>query len=84
MTTFKAAAVQMRTGIDVAKNVDDAERMIREAAAAGADYVLTPEMTTILDRDRDRLMAAISPENADRSLARFRKLAAELGDAEMR
>ncbi len=79
MTAFKAAAVQMRTGIDVGRNVDDVVRLIREAAAAGADYVLTPEMTTILDRDRARLMAAISPENVDPSLARFRELAAELG-----
>ena len=79
MTTFKAAAIQMRTGIDVARNVADAEALIRAAAAAGADYVLTPEMTTILDRDRARLLAAIAPEETDPSLARFRDLAKELG-----
>ena len=78
MTGFRAAAVQMRTGIDVAANVAEAERLIRAAVAAGADYVLTPEMTTILDRDRERLLAAISPEDGDPSLARFRTLAAEL------
>ena len=78
MTVFKAAAVQMRTGIDVGRNVEAAVRLIRDAAAAGADYVLTPEMTTILDRDRERLLAAISPENSDPSLVRFRALAAEL------
>jgi predicted amidohydrolase len=79
MTTFKAAAVQMRSGIDVSRNVDDAVRLIRDAATAGAEYVLTPEMTTILDRDRGRLLAAISPEDVDPSLARLRNLAAELG-----
>ena len=79
MTAFRAAAVQMRTGIDTAKNVAAAEALIREAAAAGAEYVLTPEMTTILDRDRERLLAAISPEESDPSLARFRALARELG-----
>src|SRR5690242_6200747 len=79
MTTFRAAAVQMRTGISVAANVAAAEALIREAAAAGAEYVLTPEMTTILDRDRARLLAAISPEASDPSLARFRALARELG-----
>jgi deaminated glutathione amidase len=79
MAAFKAAAVQMRTGIDVGRNVDDVVRLIREAAAAGADYVLTPEMTTVLDHARARLMAAISPENVDPSLSRFRALAAELG-----
>jgi predicted amidohydrolase len=78
MTVFRAAAVQMRTGLDVAANVAEAERLIRAAAAGGADYVLTPEMTTILDRDRERLLAAIRPEESDPSLARFRGLATEL------
>jgi predicted amidohydrolase len=79
MSVFKAAAVQMRTGIEVAANVVDATRYIRAAAAAGSQYVLTPEMTTILDRDGERLLAAISTEESDPSLAAFRALARELG-----
>lgn len=79
MQTFRAAAIQMRTGLDVAANVADVERLIRQAAAEGADYILTPEMTTLLDRRRERLLAAISAEEDDRSLKHFRKLAAELG-----
>jgi predicted amidohydrolase len=79
MTAFRAAAVQMRTGVEVAANVADAERLIREAAADGARYVLTPEMTNILDRDRARLLAAVDREEFDRSLVRFRQLAMELG-----
>jgi predicted amidohydrolase len=79
MSVFKAAAVQMRSGTDVAKNVADATALVREAAGQGARYVLTPEMTTILDRERDRLLAAISPEVTDPSLAKFRALAKELG-----
>jgi predicted amidohydrolase len=78
MTAFKAAAVQMRSGTDVGRNVAEVERLIREAAAAGAEYVLTPEMTTILDRDRDRLLAAIAPDAEDPSLAAFRALARDL------
>ena len=79
MTGFLAAAVQMRSGIDIAANVAEAERLIRGAASVGAGYVLTPEMTTILDRDRHRLLAAIAPEESDPSLRRFRQLAEELG-----
>jgi predicted amidohydrolase len=79
MTAFRAAAVQMRTGLDVATNVSAAENLIRAAAADGAQYVLTPEMTTILDRDRKRLLAAIGPEESDPSLTHFRRLATELG-----
>lgn len=79
MTTFRAAAVQMCSGTDVAANVAAAEKLIREAAAAGASYVQTPEMTTILDRDRAHLLASIGPEETDAGLARFRELAKELG-----
>lgn len=79
MAEFRAAAVQMRSGIHVGENAAEAERLIGEAAGAGAGYVLTPEMTTILDRDRTRLLAAIGPEEADPSLARFRELARRLG-----
>jgi predicted amidohydrolase len=79
MTSFRAAVVQMRSGLSVERNVAEAERIVREAAAAGADYVLTPEMTTVLDRDRERLLAAIEREVTDPSLKRFRQIAAELG-----
>ena len=79
MAIFKAAAVQMRGGRSVAPNIDAAEALIREAASAGARYVLTPEMTDIIERDRAALMAAISPEESDPALARFRALAKALG-----
>ena len=79
MTTFKVAAAQMRSGVDVARNVAAATALVREAAATGAEYILTPEMTTILDRDRERLLAAIAPEESDPSLAAFRGLGRELG-----
>jgi predicted amidohydrolase len=79
MTRFVAAAVQMRSGISVEANSAAAEALIREAAGQGATYVLTPEMTNILDRERPRLLAAISPEGSDPSLARFRALARDLG-----
>ncbi len=79
MAGFRAAAIQMRSGLSVKANTDEAERLIRAAAAAGAEYALTPEMTTILCLDRDRLLASISAEAEDPSLARFRALARELG-----
>jgi len=79
MREFKAAAVQMRSGMSVDANLSEAERLIREAAAAGAEYVLTPEMTNILCRDREALLAAVSPEEGNSELGRFAALAAALG-----
>ena len=79
MAIFTAACVQLRSSRDVAANSAAAEALIREAAAAGADYVQTPEMTNLLERSREDLMAKIRVEADDPSLARFRALAAELG-----
>jgi len=78
-TTFKAAMIQMRSGIEPAANVDAAARMIGEAKSAGADYVQTPEMTNIMEVKRERLFSAIVPEEQDASLATFRELARKLG-----
>ena len=77
--TFKAAMIQMRAGLSPAANIDDAARMIGEAKSAGADYVLTPEMTNIMEVKRERLFATIVEEDADTSLATLRELARKLG-----
>lgn len=75
---FKAGLVQMCSGRDVARNVADAAALIREAAASGADYVQTPEVTTLMELDRKRLFAEIEPEGSNSALAAFRELAKEL------
>jgi predicted amidohydrolase len=76
--TFKAAMIQMRSGLNPRANIDDAARLIGEAKSAGADYVLTPEMTNILAAKRDQLFAAVVEEEADVSLATLRELARKL------
>ena len=79
MSVFKAACIQMRSTTSATENGSAAEALIREAAAAGATYVLTPEMTNLLVRDRRALLDAIRVEGEDPTLALFQKLAAELG-----
>ncbi|MGH6791028.1 MAG: carbon-nitrogen hydrolase family protein [Pseudolabrys sp.] len=76
--TFKAAMIQMRSGMTPAANVEAAVRMIGEAKTAGADYVQTPEMTNIMEAKRERLFTVLTEEDADTSLATFRELARSL------
>ena len=78
-STFKAAMIQMRAGLDPGANIDAAVRFIGEAKSAGADYVLTPEMTNILAAKREQLFAAIVEEQSDPALATLRELARKLG-----
>lgn len=75
---FRAALVQLCSGRSVDKNVDDAVALIREAAAGGAQYVQTPEVTTLMELETAKLFAAVEPEDGNRALQRFRDLAAEL------
>ncbi|MFL6799101.1 MAG: carbon-nitrogen hydrolase family protein [Xanthobacteraceae bacterium] len=76
--TFTVALVQMRSGVSPAANLDVAARLIEEAKGAGAEYVQTPEMTNILETKRERLFAAIAPEESDSTLTAFRELARRL------
>src|SRR5262245_32398847 len=78
-TGFRVGLVQLRSGRTPVQNLDVAVGLIRQAKADGADYVLTPEMTNIVERKRESLFAAVVPEEKDPSLAAFRELARELG-----
>ena len=78
--TFRVGLIQMRTGRTPQANLDAAAKLIGEAKSAGADYVQTPEMTNIMEVNREKLFAAIVDEENDTSLATFRELARELGD----
>jgi deaminated glutathione amidase len=77
--TFRIGLVQMCTGRDVDRNVEDASALIREAAGKGAHYVQTPEITTLMEMDRARLFAALRPEEGNPAVERFAALARELG-----
>jgi predicted amidohydrolase len=73
--TFRVGLIQMRSARSPRANLDAASTLIREAKNAGADYVLTPEMTNIMETSRERLFSEIQAEEEDVSLAEFRGLA---------
>jgi predicted amidohydrolase len=75
---FKAAAIQMRSGTDVGRNIVAFEALVREAAGKGAAYVQSPEMTGALMRDKAALIASLKPQAEDPVAAKAAALAAEL------
>ncbi|MCC5995361.1 MAG: carbon-nitrogen hydrolase family protein [Oceanicaulis sp.] len=79
MSAVKIALVQMRSGVDPARNIDDAEAMIREAAAKGARLVATPEVTNLAQRDASALFETLRTPREDPALVRFSDLAQSLG-----
>lgn len=76
---FQAAMVQMRSGRSVDANIAEAERLIREAAAQGAQYVQTPENTLLMELETAALFEKIAPEEHTPAVPHFSQLARELG-----
>jgi predicted amidohydrolase len=79
MRKLRAAAIQLRSGVEPAANRAQAEPLLREAAAAGARLICTPENTLRLNRDRDAMIAASTDEKHEPELAAWGRLAQELG-----
>ena len=66
--TFTAAMVQMRTGLLPEPSLEQATKLIRQAAAAGADYVQTPEVSNMMQLNRKALFEHLQNEADDISL----------------
>lgn len=73
------ALIQTRTPATAAGGLEHVEPLIREAAAGGAKFILTPEGTNVLEQRRERRDAVLSEENADVAVLGLRRLASELG-----
>jgi predicted amidohydrolase len=69
----------MRSGRKIADNLQEADRLIREAARQGAHYVLTPENTALMELDPELVKLHAEPFDNNTVLAMFRALARELG-----
>ncbi|MGH7248568.1 MAG: nitrilase-related carbon-nitrogen hydrolase, partial [Pseudomonadota bacterium] len=74
--TFLAAAIQMAATSDKAANLDRAERLLRLAAARGANLAALPEMFNWRGKRSEEPAAAETIEGE--SIARMARLAREL------
>ncbi len=78
MSAFRAACVQLRSSDDVEENIRTACDLIREAKGQGADFIATPENTTLMAVDGGAKLDKSFSEERDPALPRFRALAEEL------
>jgi len=78
MGAFRAACVQLRSSDDVAENIRDTARLVRDAAAQGARFIATPENTTLMAPDGGAKLAHSFDEAHDPALPVFTALAREL------
>ena len=75
----RAAVLQMTSGIDPEANARTIVAAVAEASAGGAAMLFTPEMSGLLDRQRERGGRNIHREDDDRVLAAVRDAAAKAG-----
>ena len=76
------AAIQMSMAVDVATNVATAERLVRAAAATGAQVILIPELFEGHYFCKDQLASELAralPIEGHPTIEHFMKLAQELG-----
>lgn len=77
--SFRVACVQMRSGTDPDANVRVMRQLTEEAVAKGANYVQTPEMTGLLEKNPKALLEIINPQEEDPSFLAAAELAKRHG-----
>ena len=77
--TFKAACVQVNAQNDLAANTETACRLIREASAAGAEFISLPENVAFMGLNSKETREAAHPQSDHPALAAFRDVALETG-----
>ncbi|WP_339913622.1 carbon-nitrogen hydrolase family protein [uncultured Brevundimonas sp.] len=77
--TLDIALIQTRTPATPEAAWAHVEPLVRDAAARGAKFILTPEGTNVLEQRRDRRAAVVTAQADDLVIDRLRALAAELG-----
>jgi predicted amidohydrolase len=76
--TFRAACLQLNSGNDLRSNLETVAAMAREAAANGADFVLTPEYALMMDGSGRVMRERALAEDGVPALGELERLAAEL------
>ena len=76
---MRVALIQMTCSDDPAENLKSATKNIDDAAAAGAQFVLTPEVTNCLSASRTHQTEVLRTEADDPTLAALRQQAATHG-----
>lgn len=76
---LRVGLIQTRTPATHAAALAHVAPLVREAAAQGARFILTPEGTNVLQKDRARLLPALQSLEDDIVVRGLRDLAVELG-----
>lgn len=77
--TLKVGLIQTRTPATHAAALDHVAPLVRQAIGQGARFVLTPECTNVVQKDRAKLLPALTSLEDDPVVNGLRAIAAETG-----
>lgn len=76
---MKTALIQLNSSDDPVENLVSTKGFIAQAAAQGAGFILTPEVTNCVSNSRSHQQGVLQSEDADQTLAALRAQAKDLG-----
>ncbi|MGB7286658.1 MAG: carbon-nitrogen hydrolase family protein [Salaquimonas sp.] len=79
MGVLRVACLQMRSGTNIADNIEQLTYLARQAAEQGAVYLQSPEMSGLLQKNPKLLLETIQTQQKDPVFAACSNLAANLG-----
>jgi len=78
-TSFKVACLQLNSARDPAPNIESLRELARRAREAGAELIMSPEVSDMIEPDRAERIRKARTEAEHPMLAAGRELARELG-----
>ena len=79
MSKLRIACIQTNSSPNPEENIATVSVLIREACAAGAEFITTPEVVGMLEPDRIAALSKAQSEEKHQVLFAFQELALELG-----
>ncbi len=79
MTVFKAACLQITSTPEIEPNLLQVEELIRHAARQGAQFIMTPEVSDMIEPKRPDRLKKARPESENLMLGLASELAKETG-----
>jgi len=72
---FRVSCIQLRSNNNIHQNLKKTERLIIKAVKQNADFILTPEVSSLFSLKKKELLKVCKPMNKDEYLLRVKQLA---------
>ena len=72
---FRVSCIQLRSNNNIHQNLKKTEKLIIKAVKQNADFILTPEVSSLFSLNKKELLKVCKPMNKDEYLLRVKQLA---------